>query len=178
MLALVTGGSGSGKSAWAEDLAQFLCPGSKTYLATMRPGGREAQARIQRHRALRAGKGFQTAECPDGFARLRLPPGETVLLEDLSNLAANRRFSPAPPDDCAGVLLEELDGLAARCTHLIVVSNEIFSDGVAYDPDTTDYLTLLGELNCALARRAELVVEVVCGLPLVLKGALPWARPL
>ena len=37
MLALITGGSGSGKSAWAEGLAQRLCPGPKLYLATMRP---------------------------------------------------------------------------------------------------------------------------------------------
>lgn len=172
MLALITGGSGSGKSAWAEGLAQRLCPGPKLYLATMRPGGGEAQARILRHRALRRGKGFRTVECPDGFAGLSLPRGETALLEDLSNLAANRRFSPAPPDDCAGVLLRELEELAGRCAHLIVVSNEIFSDGVAYDPDTTDYLSLLSHLNRELARRADLAVEVVCGLPLVLKGAL------
>ena len=38
---------------------------------------------------------------------------------------------------------------------------------LAYDPDTTDYLSLLSHLNRELARRADLAVEVVCGLPLV-----------
>ncbi|MBR1900004.1 MAG: bifunctional adenosylcobinamide kinase/adenosylcobinamide-phosphate guanylyltransferase, partial [Lachnospiraceae bacterium] len=48
--------------------------------------------------------------------------------------------------------------------------NEIFSDGVTYDPDTARYIARLGEINRALAARADAALEVVCGIPLVLKG--------
>ena len=143
VVALVTGGSGSGKSAWAEGLSCALCPGPKRYLATMRPFGEEAQRRIARHRAMRANKGFDTLECPDGLDGLPISPSDTVLLEDLSNLAAN----------------------------------EITSDGIEYDPSTQAFLALLGGLERKLARRADLVVEVVCGLPLVLKGEIPCSTP-
>ena len=175
MVALVTGGSGSGKSAWAEGLAMALCPGEKMYWATMAPGGAEAAKRIARHRALRAGKGFLTLECPGIPDPGELPAGGTVLLEDVSNLLANVLFSPRPPQDPAAAVLEGLDALLPRCRHFVIVSNEIFSDGRSYDPDTTAFVTALATLNRALARRADLVAEVVCGVPLVLKGALPHA---
>lgn len=178
MLALVTGGSGSGKSAWAEGLACSLCPRQKYYLATMRSNGPEAARRIARHRAMRAGKGFQTLECSGGLEGLSLPPGATVLLEDLSNLCANLLFSPAPPADCAGTLWRSLSVLAENCGHLIVVSNEVCSDGISYDPGTEAFLSLLGDLDRRLARRSDLTVEVVCGLPLVLKGELPCSMHL
>ena len=173
MLVLVTGGSGSGKSAWAEDLTTALCPGKKVYWATMAPGGAEAEQRIARHRALRAGKGFSTLEQPGIPDPEEVPAGSTVLLEDLSNLLANALFSPRPPQDPAAAVLAGLDALLPRCGHLVIVSNEIFSDGRSYDPDTTAFVTALAALNRALARRADLAVEVVCGLPLALKGALP-----
>lgn len=173
MLALVTGGSGSGKSAWAEGLACGLGTGKRYYLATMYPGGTEAERRIARHRALRAGKGFCTLECP-----LTLPtgrPGDTALLECLSNWTANRMFAPGAPEPaaCLEALWGELELSMAQWGHLVVVSNEIFSDGVDYDQATRAYLWLLGGLNRRLAQRAQLAVEVVCGLPVVLKGTLP-----
>ncbi len=63
MLILVTGGAASGKSAHAE---RILCrhsqPDSRLYVATMQPFGKNAEMRIARHRALRRGKGFDTAE--------------------------------------------------------------------------------------------------------------------
>ena len=174
-LTLITGGSGSGKSAWAENLAVTLCPGEKLYWATMPPGGPEGAVRIARHRTLRAGKGFRTLECPQLPPAADFPAGGTVLLEDLSNLLANYLFFPHPPQDLAAVLLAGLRPLAARCGHLLVVSNEVFSDGIPYDPETRAFLTHLGTLHRVLAGQADLVVEVVCGLPLVLKGALPHA---
>lgn len=180
MIALVTGGSGSGKSAWAEGLACALEPGRKAYLATMRPGGAEAQARIARHRSLRAGKGFYTVECPDGPDAAALEPGTTALLECMSNLTANTMFSPAPPVDSAAHIWAALEKLMERCGNLVVVSNEVFSDGIAYNPGTMAYLAALGVLNRRIALRADLAVEVVCGIPVPLKGGsllqLPFLR--
>ena len=61
MFTLVTGGAASGKSEYAESLALRL-PGRRIYLATMRPADPESLARINRHRLLRQGRGFDTLE--------------------------------------------------------------------------------------------------------------------
>lgn len=65
MIHLVTGGSGSGKSAYAEKLVTEQYKGdSKYYIATMRVYDEEGKARIERHRQMRSGKGFTTIEQP------------------------------------------------------------------------------------------------------------------
>ena len=66
MLAVITGGSGSGKSEYAESVATSLAKRDGLplyYIATMRPFGAEGMWRVERHRKLRAGKGFETIEC-------------------------------------------------------------------------------------------------------------------
>ena len=51
------------------------------------------------------------------------------------------------------------------CSLLVVVTDEVFSDGMRYDPETTRYLEQLGALNVSAARYAEEVWEVICGIP-------------
>ncbi len=172
MTALVIGGAASGKSAYAESLLEGA--DHKLYIATMQPFGVEAAARIARHRALRATKGFQTLECFTALGALTgaaLPEGCSVLLECLGNLAANELFSSqgAGPDAEAAILdgVAQLTRLSRR---LVVVTNNVFADGVAYDADTDRYLQLLGRCNTVLAARFDSVVEVVCGIPIILKG--------
>ena len=63
-----------------------------------------------------------------------------------------------------------MDRLFTTAADVIVVSNAIFSDGIQYDSSTQGYLAQLGCLNEALANRADRVVEVVCGIPIVQKG--------
>ena len=53
--------------------------------------------------------------------------------------------------------------------NIVLVTNEIFSDGISYDETTTAYQQKLGEINCGLAKLADAVVEVVCGIPLIRK---------
>ena len=65
MILLVTGGSASGKSEYAENRALQLAKTEQKkliYLAAMKPFGEEAAKRIERHRQLRAGNGFETVE--------------------------------------------------------------------------------------------------------------------
>lgn len=173
MLSLVIGGAGSGKSAYAERLAAHSS-GPRVYLATMQVYDAESRARVQRHRALRAGRGFLTIERPLNLAALRLPPCRTVLLEDLSNLAANERYDP---DGAGEGALEAVEAgvrqLAQQCGHLIVVSNEIFTGGSRYAGDTAAYLRLLAEANRRLAAQADNVCEVAAGLPCCCKGSQP-----
>ena len=170
MLTIIIGGSGSGKSAFAERLAADL-PGTRIYLATMAAGDPESLERIARHRQQRRGLGFETLERPLDLEGAELPADANVLLEDLSNLLANEMFSPEGGGMDA--VRRGLDALIRRCRNLTVVSNEIFSGGTEYEGETLAYMQNLALLNRFVAERADLAVEVVCGLPNVLKGELP-----
>lgn len=171
MLILVSGGSASGKSKYAEDLAARTPPGERIYVATMRVWDEESRRRVERHRAMRAGKGFRTEERPVHLDHMPVPAGSAVLLEDLSNLTANEWFGPEGPEGAEARVLSGVRRLkeAAACT--VVVTNELFSDGVTYDKETADYLAALARLNAAVAAEADRVYEVVCGIPVCWKGA-------
>ena len=171
MFAMIIGGSASGKSALAERWAASL-PLPRIYLAAMQVLDEESRARVLRHRAARAGKGFETVEAPSALWNADVPAGATVLLEDLSNLLANEMFSPGGGGPDAA--LHGVQSLLARCDNLILVTNEVFSGGANYEGETEDYLAELAWLNRTLAAEADTVAEVVCGLPNLLKGALPW----
>lgn len=167
---LVTGGSASGKSSLAENLA-LAGPPPWTYLATMRPWGAEAQARIDRHREMRRGRGFETLECYGSVGALEVPAGGTVLLECLGNLTANLMFGGDGGLRDAG---EEITGgvlaLGEKCGRLVVVTNDVGRDGGLYEPGTQRYIEVLGRANAGLAARFDAVLEAVCGIPAVLKG--------
>ena len=173
MLILVSGGSGSGKSAFAEDLIVSSGLETKIYVATMQVWDAEGQARVDRHRAMRAGKGFATLECPENLAGLTLPLGCAALLEDLSNLTANEFFGEQGRQGAFDRVLAGIDRTAWQAGLLVVVTNELFSDGMDYGPDTLAYLEVLSRLNRAVAARADGVYEVVCGIPVAWKGEKP-----
>lgn len=170
MLTLVIGGAGSGKSAFAEELVCRL-PGERIYLAAMLARDGEARRRVEKHRAQRAGKGFETLERGLDLAGAAFPENANVLLEDLSNLLANELYESSGGG--AEAVRRALAHLIARCENLTVVTNEVFSGGADCAAESLRYMRTLADLNRELAARAELVVEVVCGLPNVLKGSLP-----
>ena len=165
MLILVTGGSGSGKSAFAESRVLQLPGSRRVYLASMEAGDEESRARIQRHRQMRAGKGFITVECPYNLSSLSGCAGSVVLLEDLSNLLANEMFSRPDPSRAGTRIWEGLEHLWKSAAHLVVVTNEVFSDGNPYTEETEAYLQNLGILNRRLAAVADEFYEIVYGIP-------------
>lgn len=168
---LVTGGSASGKSGYAEALAQRL-GGPLCYIATMRPWDDECLRRIEKHRLQRAGKGFETVECYGDLTDAALPARGTALLECMGNLTANVLFGDCPPPDPEEAVWRGICHVGAQCEHLVVVTNEVFSDGRSYDAQTTRYLQLLARLNSRMGRDFDRVVEVVCGIALAQKGDL------
>ena len=170
MLSLIIGGAGSGKSAFAEKLVCRLS-GERVYLATMEAGDAESRAKIARHRMLRAPHGFITVERSIDLAGAEIPAGANVLLEDLANRLANEMFSESGGG--ADAVRRGLASVFARSGSLTVVTNELFSGGTDYAGETLAYLRELARLNRKIAARADLAVEVVCGLPHVLKGELP-----
>ncbi len=176
MRALVVGGSGSGKSAYAEQLATLLSE-RRTYIATMRSEGREAAERISRHRAQRAGLGFETIERPDSLAAASATVrGGVVLVDDLGNLVANALFFPdgsmADPREVLDRLDNEVKGLARAFDHVVLVSNEVGAEGLHEQDSTNVWVRLIGALNCLIATTFDEVTEVVCGVPCQVKGML------
>lgn len=172
MLILITGGSGSGKSAFAEDMIQhFEKP--YYYIATMQPFGNEAMQKIARHQRMRRNKGFQTLECYYDVSDAAVSPHGAVLLECMSNLTANVQFSNTgnlnrEPFDRQ--IISQITTLADKTAHLIVVTNEVFSDSAEqYGETTQEYMSVLGRVNCRLAAMADEVYEVVYGIPIRLK---------
>ena len=102
MKALIVGGSGSGKSEYAEKLSLYLSPETKLYIATMYPWDDESRERIKKHRRMRALRNFDTLECfcqlKEQVLSYRDEQGKavpsTVLLECMSNLVANEMYCP------------------------------------------------------------------------------------
>ena len=179
MLILITGGSGSGKSAYAEEYTQMLSEDcQKYYIATMQVYGEEGRKKVQRHREMREGKGFLTIEQPADLelatTKVKDPDGEdkVALLECMSNLTANEMFSGETPKDGVSVtekIMQGVEGLRKAFRHLVIVSNNVFEDGIAYEDTTMEYIRAMGVLNQRLAEQADKVVEVVVGIPVVVK---------
>lgn len=165
MLILVTGASASGKSEFAENLTAEL--GSDlTYIATMKPSDAESGARIARHRKMRAKKGFKTVERYTDIKNLEIRG--TALLECMSNLLANEMFGGTGAN-AAEEITKGIESLIKQLDNLVIVTNEIFSDGVEYDRDTKIYMKRLGTLNCKIAKAAGAVYEVMSGVPVKIK---------
>lgn len=143
----IAGPNDSGKSARAEALTA-AAPGPRYYIATMVPKTEDNLARIERHRRQRAGLGFTTLELPERIADAPVPPDAAVLLEDLSNLLANRMFAEhaPPPRDCLEAVYREVLSLRARTAFLAVVSIAGL-DPADYEGETADYVRALNELN-------------------------------
>lgn len=179
MFDLVTGGSGSGKSEYAEMLAveaHGKSPKGKLYyIAAMYPYDEECIKRIEKHRNMRSQKGFTTIECYTHLEQVQVTGEDVVLLECMSNLLANEmyreegRIKPGMETDGVDAILGSLFVLADKAAHAVVVTNEVFSDGVEYEEETKQYVRLLGEINRKIGKKADKITEVVCGIPVFVK---------
>lgn len=167
MMILVTGGSGSGKSAFAEDCVVAFGEMQRFYIATMYPFDEESRRRVQRHRSMRKGKGFETIECYTGLDKIQIPKGSTVLLECMSNLTANEMFQEnGAHENTVEVIMEGVKHLKEQSENLVIVTNEIFSETAQYEGETSTYQEYLGKINQLSGGLADQVVEVVYGIPI------------
>jgi len=168
-LTLVTGGAKSGKSRLAEEIVT----GSgrpRIYIATAQAWDAEMQAKIDAHRDDR-GEGWHTIEAPRdiGAALAQVPKDAVVLLDCATMWLTNCMLTDADLEAEAQALFAAL----ATCpAPVVVVTNEL---GWSIVPDNAlarRFRDAQGRLNQQLAARAGLVVAVIAGLPLVLKGTL------
>lgn len=174
MLYLIYGGSGSGKSEYAEQCVLKLSDEEKYYIATMKVYGEEGMKKVSRHRKLRMNKGFETIEKQTDVHELNNEyKGGTALLECLSNLVANEMFVDdkiIAVDEVVDKVSDGIKKLGDTFDNLVVVTNNIFEDGIEYDEGTKHYMHALGKINEILTQVAAGVVEVVVGIPVVVKG--------
>ncbi len=207
MMYLIIGGSGSGKSAYAEELL-FSLPdaGKKYYIATMQVCDEESRRRVQKHRKQREGKRFYTIEQPVHVSGALTQMGagkKSAMLECVSNLVANEMFAkdiyaedmyaddPHVEDmhtddsdvketglkkskDCsaeavADKIVDDIMKLHQPLQQLVIVSNNVFEDGVSYDEMTMEYIKTMGIVNQKLAAVSDVVTEVVVGIPVMVK---------
>ena len=177
MLVIVTGGSGSGKSAYAENYIDMAAGNvQKYYIATMQVSGEEGRRKVERHQRMRADRGFLTIEQPVSveIALQKMKTGKAfALLECMSNLAANEMFGGdciKPGKEVFQKIINGIEMLQQELTCLVIVTNNVFEDGITYDETTMEYMRVLGAVNRRLADMADEVTEVVAGIPLTIKA--------
>ena len=175
MIVFVIGGSGSGKSAYAEKRLLAMEAEKKHYIATMRvfDDDEEGKKRVEKHRTMRREKGFLTIEKPIDLGEIALDAGDAWMLECVSNLLANEMFTEEGIRDekeMVDKILKDISSLIEQTADGVIVSNNIFEDGENYDDAMASYIKALGGINQALAAMADEVIEVVVGIPVTLKS--------
>ncbi|WP_341366975.1 bifunctional adenosylcobinamide kinase/adenosylcobinamide-phosphate guanylyltransferase [Yoonia sp. BS5-3] len=166
-LSLVLGGAASGKSAYAENLIHRMGL-DPVYIATAQVFDDEMAQKVDRHQAQR-GPGWHTIEEPIAVAAALKPlsSGQAVLIDCatlwLTNLILGEH-------DVAAKSEELLAALGACESPVVVVSNEV---GMGIVPDNAlsrHFRNAQGLLNQKIAAQADHVVNVIAGLPMMLKG--------
>ncbi|MBQ7593581.1 MAG: bifunctional adenosylcobinamide kinase/adenosylcobinamide-phosphate guanylyltransferase [Synergistaceae bacterium] len=168
MIILVSGASRSGKSLYAERRLEELTSFHKIYVAVSKVYDDEMMRRVQLHRARREHKNFITFEKYSDLAGLIIPEKASVLIESLTVWVANEIFTDdgvrSSEEVCEKVYGDFLV-LKSKCENIIIVSDDVFSDGIIYDALTEEYIRTLAKLTCKIAAVADEVVECSAGLP-------------
>jgi adenosylcobinamide kinase/adenosylcobinamide-phosphate guanylyltransferase len=177
-ITLVLGGVRSGKSSYAQRIAQQA--GVVTFIATAeRRDDDEMQRKIERHIAERPAAWTTTEEPLDlaGVLR-RAAPAQTLLIDCLTLYAANLLEAHAGDEAAQSHRVDELcAALVVVACPVILVSNEVGSGVVPAYALGRRFRDILGEINQRIAGIADRVVLMVAGLPLPLKGQLPAINP-
>ena len=172
-LTLVIGGAASGKSRYAEQLV-VATGRPRHYLATAQTFDAEMKAKVARHLDQR-GADWTTIEAPieAATALSHIPAKEVVLFDCVTLWLTNHLLVESNLDIQIKGLMTALRDCPGQ---VVVVSNEV---GAGIVPDNTlsrRFREEQGRLNQRIASQANLVVTVIAGLPLALKGTLPEAK--
>ena len=164
MIILICGASGSGKSFYAEDRLEKFNSEKKFYIATAKIFDDEMLERVKKHQTMRAGKNFITIEKQKNLGKIEIPKNSSVLIESLTTWLANEIFDSENSHNAAEKILKDFHLLKEKCENLILVSDDIFSDGIIYDEATEFYRKTLASLMIKIATEADEVIECIAGL--------------
>ncbi len=179
MTVFLSGGAKNGKTALAEDIAVKLSGGGRRYyVATMIPYDGEDRARIARHVAERAEKGFGTLElgrdigsCTDLGGRdatYLVDSATALLLNEMYPDTFDREPDPMAAERCRSGLAR----LAREAENAVFVSDYLYSDAARYDDFTENYRRDLASIDRLLAGLCDVVIEMTAGIPVFRKGGL------
>ena len=177
-ITLIVGGSVSGKSAHAEQLAKEMEKsdgGKVAYLATGVVIDEEFAVRVERHRKRRP-KHWQTIEEPLYLRRaIRNLSAEVgiLLIDGVGTWITNFIMENGFRQDLAEYfdrelqkLKESLDGFEG---HVVLVGDEVGMGIIPESREARMFRDLNGLANQELAKKAESVEQVVCGFPRKIK---------
>jgi adenosylcobinamide kinase/adenosylcobinamide-phosphate guanylyltransferase len=177
-LILILGGARSGKSAFAQQMAQELGGERVLFVATAEAGDEEMRQRIEQHRRERP-EGWRTLEAQRdvGCAILeQAGDAEAILVDCVTMLVSNLLVEAGDPfvAEIETRVMSEVETLAACAEqlsgHFIVISNEVGMGLVPPYPLGRAYRDLLGKVNQVLARAADEVYLLIAGVPMPIKG--------
>ncbi len=169
-VSLVLGGVRSGKSRYAQQLAEQTS--DVVFIATGSPGDDEMRARIDRHRAERPAH-WRTIEEPLDLGttiRSLAPSADLIVVDCLTIFAATlleTSYSDSAQQETR--IADLCSALIASPCAVVLVSNEVGSGVVPPYPLGRQYRDLLGDINQRVASVATEVVLMIAGLPLALK---------
>ncbi len=180
MRVLISGGSKSGKSLFAQELTLRLAKGGKRYyVATMIPADDEDRARIRRHLAEREGMGFETIECGrELLSCLQAADRNAAFLLDSTTAFLMNALFPNPAscdldEDAAARCAEELTAFARSVRHAVIVSDSLYADAAHYDGSTEVFRKALAHIDRKLAAVCDVVIEAAAGNFMLRKGEFP-----
>ena len=101
----------------------------------------------------------------DAFG-MQAAEAEKEALDDPENM---KDYETAQISHVSKKVLKEVSILSENVAELVIVTNNVFEDGVSYDQSTMNYIKAMGIVNRGLAAMAERVVEVVAGIPVAVK---------
>jgi adenosylcobinamide kinase / adenosylcobinamide-phosphate guanylyltransferase len=174
---LITGGSRSGKSGYAQKLAEAL-PGPRAYVATCPDIDPEMARRVEKHRdSRRAGDWETIEETVDLAGAIRRAGIYRVLLVDCLTLWVNNLLYEAGSrgdiftEEATAVRCREvIDACGAFPGTILFVTNELGMGIVPDNEAARRFRDCAGRCNQMFAEEAGTVTLVVSGLPLQLKN--------
>jgi adenosylcobinamide kinase/adenosylcobinamide-phosphate guanylyltransferase len=175
---LITGGSRSGKSAYAQRLAESY-PGPKAFIATCPVLDKEMARRIQRHQADRShDPSWHTWEASLHLEQaLQDAQGSSAILVDCLTLWVNNLLHEAilsasglTEDSMAAHTRRILSAARASAETSLFITNEVGMGIIPDNPLARQYQDLLGRCNQVMAAGADEVLLMSCGLTLKIKG--------
>ena len=165
---LITGGSRSGKSSYAEKLALELSE-NPVYLATARIWDEEFRERVRRHQA-RRGPQWTNIEEEKYLSRHPLS-GRVVVVDCLTLWCTNFFFDlESDVDRTLEAAKAEFDRFTAQDATFLFVTNEIGMGGTSDNEIQRKFTDLQGWMNQYAAARADEVILMVSGIPVKIKG--------
>ena len=165
---LITGGSRSGKSSYAEKLA-LEWSDNPVYLATARIWDEEFRERVRRHQARRGPQWTNIEE--EKFLSRHSLAGRVVVVDCLTLWCTNFFFDlESDVDRALEAAKEEVDRLIAQDATFLFVTNEIGMGGTSDNEIQRKFTDLQGWMNQYAASRADEVILMVSGIPVKIKG--------